>query len=292
MDSLGLFMAPLLVAAAFNVEIGPVEQVGTGYKFTEGPVWSAEDGWLFSDIPADTIYHGTGDVFRKPSGQSNGLARDNQGRLLAAEHKNRRVTRTEKDRSITVIADSHAGKKLNSPNDIAVRSDGTIFFTDPPYGLPGWVDGPNGELKFSGVYAVKPAGETKLLTKEWETPNGIGLSPDEKTLYVADTRGGHIHAYPVNKDGTVGAGAKFCDLPGPDGMAIDTAGRVWCTASDGVRIHSPEGALLHTIEVPEPPANCAFGKDGDTVVLYMTARTSVYKATVDFGEPSEAVAKP
>jgi len=261
-----------------------VTQLATGYKFTEGPVWRADGTLLFSDIPANRIYTGTGEVFREPSGNSNGLTLDREGRLIAAEHSNRRVSRTEEDGAITVLADNFEGKKFNSPNDVIVRSDGMIFFTDPPYGLEGGMQ--NSELGFVGLYALDP--ETKkvtLLSKDFKKPNGLCLSPDEKTLYVADTEGDHvpsdvtgdIMAFARNEEGTYGGGTLFCQLPYPDGIKSDVQGNIWATCTDGVNVYSPDGTLLETVLVPEGPANCTFGgPDGKT--LYITARTSVYTA--------------
>jgi gluconolactonase len=252
---------------------GEVEVVSEGHQFTEGPIWLPTGELIFSDIPADTIFKADKTPFRKPSGKSNGLTLDREGRLIACEHWNRRVTRTEKDGSITVLAESYQGKKLNSPNDVVVRSDGTIFFTDPPYGLEGR-EGELGEL--FGVYAIATDGAVSLLVDDFVRPNGLALSPDEQTLYIADTRQGHIRAFDVAVDGTLTNDRVFCDIPGPDGMKVDTNGYVWSTASDGVRAHRPDGSHALTVEFPQGPANCAFG-DADSKSLYVTARTGVYK---------------
>ena len=281
-------MATLMIAAALlgagdELTTGPVEMIAGGFKFTEGPLWVPGEGLIFSDIPADTIYAFNKEalskpmsekeaefakaVFRKPSGKSNGLTLDEQGRLIACEHWNRRVTRTEKDGSVTVVADAYEGKKFNSPNDVVVRSDGTVFFTDPPYGL----EGREAELDWAGVYAVSPEGTVKLLAKDFSRPNGLAFSKDEKVLYIADTEGKHIRAFDVAADGALSNGRVFCELPGPDGMKVDVRGNVWCTASDGVRVFNPKGELLRTVEFPEVPANCAFGDD-DYLTLYVTAR--------------------
>ena len=261
------------IAAAGDgaLEVGPVETVAEGFKFTEGPVWLPGEGLIFSDIPADTIYRADKTVFRKPSGKSNGLAVDFEGRLIACEHWNRRVTRTEKDGSITVLADQFLGRKFNSPNDLVVRSDGTVFFTDPPYGL----EKREAELPFNGVYAVSPAGNVKLLSVYFKRPNGIALSPDEKTLYVADTEQRLVQAFDLAEDGTLSNSRLLCEVPGPDGMKVDERGRLWVTA-DGVRVYEPDGKHAGTIEFPLRPANCAFG-DEDGMTLYVTARTGVYK---------------
>ncbi|MBX7258452.1 MAG: SMP-30/gluconolactonase/LRE family protein [Candidatus Hydrogenedentes bacterium] len=254
---------------------GPVKSVAEGFKFTEGPLWLPSNELIFSDIPADTIYKIDKTVFRKPSGESNGLAMDGEGRLIACEHGNRRVSRTEKDGAITVLAETYGGKKLNSPNDAVVRSDGTIFFTDPPYG----VSEDKRELAFQAVFAVLKDGTLKMLGDDFVKPNGIGLSPDEKTLYVADTEGKNIRAFDIAPDVSLTNGRVFCELPEPDGMAIDTKGFVWCTAGDGVRVYSPDGKLVHTVVTPQAPANCCFG-DPDRMTLYITARTAVYSVRV------------
>ena len=265
-----------------------VTQLTTGYKFTEGPLWRADGTLLFSDIPANRIYTGTGKVFREPTGNSNGLTLDRKGRLIAAEGSARRITRTEKDGAITVLADNYQGKKFNSPNDVIVRRDGTVYFTDPPYALEGGIK--NSELGFSGVYAINPkSGKVTLVGKDFNKPNGLCFSPDEKILYVADTEGAHapsnttgdIWAFTRDKDGTYSGGSLFCQLPYPDGIKADVQGNVWATCKDGVSVYNPAGHLLENVKVPEAPANCAFGGKDDKT-LYITARTSVYttKTTV------------
>ena len=272
-----LCVGSIMLHAAQPMTVGEVELVADGFMFTEGPVWvDASDTLLFSDIPADTIYDQDKAVFRKPSGKSNGLTLDDEGRLIACEHQNRRVTRTEKNGDITVLADKYEGKRLNSPNDVVVRSDGVIFFTDPPYGLKGGLEGPDAELDFSGVYRIDGEGGLTLLKKDFIKPNGLALSPDETILYIADTEGKHIRAFDVTAEGALQNGRVFCTLGGPDGMKVDTHGNAWCTASDGVRIYSPEGKLVQTIICPEAPANCAFGNT-DSRTLYITARTGLYK---------------
>lgn len=255
---------------------GPVELVVEPYLFTEGPVWiPAEERLLFSDIPGDTIFDHTGAVFRRPSGNSNGLVLDFEGRLIACEHGTRRVTRTEADGAITLLAEFYEGKRLNSPNDAVVRRDGAIFFTDPPYG----VSEEDRELEFQGVYLIRPDGELVLLVDDFDRPNGIALSPDETTLYVADTRAAHIRAFDVAADGSLANDRVFTAIPGPDGMDIDAEGRVWCTSSEGIQVNAPDGTVLFVLPVPEPPANCTFGGvDGKT--LFITARRSVYAVPV------------
>jgi len=249
---------------------GPVKTVAEGFKFIEGPLWLPTNELIFSDIPANAIYKIDKTAYRQPSGQSNGLTLDGEGRLIACETANRRVTRTEKDGKITVLAETYEGKKLNSPNDVVVRADGVVYFTDPPYGITD----DKKELPFQAVFAVLKDGTLKAVATDFNKPNGIGLSPDQKTLYVADTDGKHIRAFDVAADGSLSNNRVFCELPMPDGMAIDTKGYVWCTAEDGVRVFSPEGKLVHTVATPQVPANCAFG-DPDLMTLYITARTAL-----------------
>jgi gluconolactonase len=257
---------------------GPPEQVATGFKFTEGPLWLGEGGLIFSDIPGDTIYRADKSVFRAPSGASNGLTLDREGRLLVCETKTRRVTRTEKDGAVTVIADRFEGHRFNSPNDVVVRSDGTIFFTDPPYGLPKGMQDPAAELGFAGVFAVKPGEAPRVLGKDFATPNGLAFSPDEKTLYVSDTEGKHIRAFDVAADGTLSKGREIYTLPVPDGLKVDAAGRVWCSAQDGVHVIGQDGKRLELIAVPDA-SNVAFG-DADAKALYVTAIQSVFKVRI------------
>ena len=251
---------------------GQVEIVNDGFMFTEGPVWMPTGEWVFSDIPADTIYKLDKSVYRKPSGKSNGLILDGEGRLIACEHWNRRVTRTEADGSITVLATEYEGKPLNSPNDAVSRSDGAIFFTDPPYGL----EGRDQDQPVNGVYRIDTDGSLTLLVEDMPRPNGIALSPDEKTLYIADSRAGHIRAYDVDAKGDVSNERIFTEIPGPDGMALDVEGRVWCTGADGIHIFTPEGKRLGIIKMETTPANCAFGGE-DGKDLLITARTTVCK---------------
>lgn len=267
-----LVLLSVLMGGAETLTTGPVETVAEEFKFTEGPMWIPGGPLIFSDIPADTIYTTDRSVYKRPSGKSNGLTLDTKGRLIACQHGFRRVCRAEEDGKVVALANTYDGKKLNSPNDVVVRSDGAIFFTDPPYGL----EGREQELPFQGVFAIKPGGELVLLVDDFVKPNGLAFSPDEKVLYIADTEGGHIRAFNVAEDGSLSNGRVFCELPGPDGMKVDTQGNVWCTARDGVRVFNPPGEHLQTIEFPQVPANCAFG-DEDGQTLYVTARTAVYK---------------
>jgi len=279
-----------------------IEKVASGFQFTEGPVWHPDGYLLFSDPNANTIYRLTGDgdlsVFRTKSGYtgadiaaygqpgSNGLALDRDGRLTIDEHGNRRVTRLEKNGTITVLADRYDGKRLNSPNDLVYRSDGALYITDPPFGLPKFFDDPKKELPYSGLYLFKD-GTLTLLTKELTGPNGLAFSPDERFLYLDnwDTKKKVVMRYPVNADGTLGAGVVFFDMKEApesealDGLKIDGAGNLFVSGPGGVWILSPEGKHLGTIKAPELPANFAFGGD-DRKTLYMCARTGVYRMRV------------
>lgn len=269
------------------VEAGEPERIATNLQFTEGPVWHPDGYLLFSDIPANRIYRwepGKGlTVLREPSGNSNGLTLDREGRLIACEHGNRRVSRTEADGRVVSLAERYQGKRLNSPNDVVVRSDGSIYFTDPPYG----VQPEQRELDFQGVYRLAPDGTLTLLVGDFERPNGLCFSPDEKVLYIADTARRHVRAFEVLPDGSLGKGRIFADVStappslvgGPDGMKVDEEGNLYVTNTDGVWVISPEGKHLGTIITPERPANCAFG-DADRRSLYITARTSVYRVRV------------
>jgi len=268
-----------------------VEKVSGGYKFTEGPVWSTRGTLLFSDIPANRIYELTASalsagagaaaaVYREPSGNSNGLTFDLEGRLIACEHGNRRVSRTEKDGTITVLADRYEGKRLNSPNDVVVGSDGSIYFTDPTYGI-GKEDQ---ELGFQGVYRIKPDGKLELLVKDFKMPNGLCFSPDEKRLYIADSSElSHIRVFDVAPDGTLTGGGVFAATTkpgGPDGMKTDIKGNLYVAGPGGVWIFDPAGRRVDVIQTPETPANLAWG-DGDGRTLYITARTSIYKVRLE-----------
>jgi len=263
-----------------------LERLATGFQFTEGPVWILEDrSLLFSDIPANRIYGLAADgritTFRKPSGNSNGLTRDKEGRLVACEHGNRRVTRTEKDASITSLADRFHGKKLNSPNDVVVKSDGAIYFTDPTCGITP----DQQEQPLEGVYRLSPDGkEISLVADDLARPNGLAFSPDEKKLYIDDSERRHIRIFDVSDDGSLSGGSLFHDMNvsssgAPDGMKVDLEGRVYCTGAGGVWVFDPAGNHVGTIVTPEKPSNCAWGDD-DWRSLYITAVTSVYKIRV------------
>jgi gluconolactonase len=254
-----------------------IEKLAGDLKFTEGPVWIAEKKTLiFSDIPAAKLMQWSADKglseFR-PSENSNGNTLDNEGRLVTCQHSGRNVVRTEKDGKITVLVDKHDGKKLNSPNDVAVKSDGTLWFTDPPYGVP---RDQQKEQEGNWVYRFDPdSKKISIVSKDFDMPNGIAFSPDEKRIYIADSgKGQRVGAFDVKSDGTLSA-AVFWTEGGSDGLRVDEKGNIYTTAGDGVRIYSPEGKRLATITFPKVPANCAFGGD-DFKTLFVTARTGLY----------------
>jgi gluconolactonase len=271
-----------------------IEMVASGFDWAEGPVWDRRGGFLlFSDIPRNSIFKWTHQdgitLYVKPSGYtgvapygkepgSNGLLIDAQGRLVAMEHGDRRVSRMDRDGGKVTLVDRYEGKRLNSPNDGAFRSNGDLYFTDPAYGLPQTFDDPRRELDFCGVYRYSPAtGKVTLLTKELSRPNGIAFSPDEKTLYVAnsDPQRAIWMAYPVLADGTLGTGRVFKDVTSmvgrfkglPDGMKIDRNGNLWASGPGGIHIYTPEGTLLGRLETFEATANCNWGEDGSTLYI-------------------------
>ncbi|MCG9126403.1 SMP-30/gluconolactonase/LRE family protein [Candidatus Poribacteria bacterium] len=261
-----------------------VEQLATGCKFTEGPLWHSIGRYLlFSDIPANKIRRWDAESgmtdFRDPSGNSNGLTYDKGGHLIACEHGNRRVSRTTADGDLITIASHYEGKRLNSPNDLAVKSDGSIYFTDPPYGLSGKES--EKELDFQGVYRLSPDGTTlTLLVNDFDRPNGICFSPDESILYINDTNRMHIRAFDVQGDGTITNDRVFAEEEGdngvPDGMKVDRQGNVYLTGPNGIWIFAPDGTHLGIIIVPERTANLAWGGDF-WKSLFITASTSVYR---------------
>jgi len=278
-----------------------IENVAENLQFAEGPVWMRNGGYLlFSDIPANAIMKwmpsGQLTLFRKPvfardftQGMrigTNGLTLDREGRLIACEPGNRRVSRTEKDGTIVTLADHYQGKRLNSPNDIICKSNGDLYFTDPNTVARRDPPDPHGDFKqdldFNGAYRITAAGKLDLLTRDMPYPNGLAFSPDEKKLYIANSRPKFWMVYDVKPDGALANGRKFLDMSNdtgeavPDGMKIDRAGNIFATGPGGVLILSPQGKHLGTIELPEIPANCAWG-NGDGKTLYITARTSLYR---------------
>jgi gluconolactonase len=268
-----------------------VEKLAGGFDFIEGPVWIKSSGYLvFSDIPKNELkqWSPTGEVktYRAPSFNANGNTLDRTGRLLTCEHSGRRVAVQEKDGTLRTVVDSFEGKKFNSPNDVVVKSDGTLYFTDPDYGLkndPATKQKVGKEQPGNFVYRHDPkTGRTTALVRDFSNPNGLAFSPDEKTLYIADSGAPkHIRRFAVAADGTLSGGQVFCkiDVGGPDGIRVDATGRVWSSAGDGVQIFAPDGKLIGKILVPEGPANLCFGgADGKT--LFITARKSLYAIKV------------
>jgi gluconolactonase len=275
------------------------EKLAGGFGFTEGPVWAKNGSLLFSDIPNNIVVkwdpRGGISEFLKPSGYdgsdappgshigSNGLTLDRQARLIICEHGNRRVTRLEMDGSRTVLADNYLGKRLNSPNDVVCKSDGTIYFTDPPYGLQKRDMDPQKELSFNGVYRLSQ-GRLQLLDENMSRPNGLAFSPDENHLFVSNSDASRKiwMRFEVARDGTLSRGEIFHDATQasaeglPDGLKIDRLGNLYCTGPGGIWVFSPEGEQLGMIELPEVPANCAWG-DVKGKTLYITARTGLYR---------------
>ncbi len=273
-----------------------VERIAEGFDWSEGPVWDrGRKVLLFSDVPMNTVFQWQEgkdvSVFLKPSGYtgsvprggepgSNGLLMDRDGRLILCQHGDRRVARLESDKSFTTLAEKYMGKRLNSPNDGVFKANGDLYFTDPPYGLLKLNDDPAKELEWNGVYRISAAdGTLTLLTKEMTFPNGIAFSPDEKTLYVAnsDPKKAIWMAFPVTEDGTLGPGRVFADFTTaaaskkglPDGMKVDAAGNLFATGPGGVLVFAPDGTHLGSFSTGQATANCGWGEDGS--VLFITA---------------------
>jgi gluconolactonase len=275
-----------------------IVKLADGFQFTEGPVWHPDGYLLFSDPNNNTIYRWSSDdgvsIFRAKSGYagvdigeyrqpgSNGLTLDRQGRLTICEHGNRRVTRLERNGVLTVLADRYQGKRLNSPNDLVYRSDGALYFTDPPFGLPGFSADPRKELPSSGVFCVKD-GKIQRVSDDLTGPNGLAFSPGEKYLYVGnwDETQKTLTRYEVSADGSLTNGRVFFDMTGApgedalDGIKVDQQGNLYVSGPGGLWILSPEGRHLGTIRAPEHPHNIAWG-DADGKTLYMTAQTGIY----------------
>ncbi len=294
--------APYTVTGSLDSVLAPgtvLERVATGFEFTEGPVWTADGALLFSSPNTNQIYRwsppGIVSVFRSHSGYtgldigryhqpgSNGLTFDPQGRLTICQHGNRRVVRVEPHGNVTVLADRYDGRRLNSPNDLVYRSDGTLYFTDPPFGLPEVFDDPKKELPFSGVFRVRD-GDVSLVADSLAGPNGLAFSPDERHLYVGDwdTRHKVVMRYDVAHDGSVSDGIEFFDMTGADGedaidgIKVDQRGNLYVCGPSGIWIITADGTHLGTLHLPEDPHNLAWG-DADGRGLYVTALTSIYR---------------
>jgi gluconolactonase len=279
-----------------------LERIAQGFAWTEGPVWDRRRGeLLFSDVPGNAVHRWrpgeSASLLLRPSGYTgsapfpgkepgaNGLALDPAGRLVLCEHGDRRIARLEPDGPKTILADRYQGRRLNSPNDLVFGSNGDLYFTDPPFGLPATFNDPARELPFSGVFRLSAGGELTLLTRELAAPNGIALSPSGSTLYVsnADRTRAVWMAYPMREDGTLGAGRVLFDAtalartrPGaPDGMKVDREGHLFAAGPGGIYVLGADGALLGLIEIGSATGNVAWGEDGH--VLFITAGAIVYR---------------
>ena len=269
-----------------------LEQLWTGARWAEGPVWFGDSrSLLFSDIPNDRMLRwvegGPVTVFRQPAGYTNGHYRDGRGRLVSAEHGGRRITRTEIDGSITVIADRFEGGRLNSPNDVVVKSDGTVWFTDPPYGIYSHYEGHKADSEYGAQFVFRADPETgavDVVAEDFARPNGLAFSPDETVLYIADSGRTddpdgphHIRAFDVIDGRRLTGGRVLLEVsPGfPDGLRVDSAGFIWSSAADGVHCYAPDGRLLGKILVPEPVANVTFGGPQRNR-MFITATSSLY----------------
>lgn len=275
-----------------------IEKVGGGFTFTEGPIWRPSGVLWFSDVVGNVVRQwspdGTVKELLRPGGYDgnslpaggfigpNGMTNAANGDVLLCQHGNRRIVRVTDDLRVTTLVDNFEGKRLNAPNDLVYRSDGTLFFTDPPYGLPRQDDDPEKDLPFNGVFKLVN-GKTEVIIKDLTRPNGIAFSPDERTLYVSnsDDQRRIWMRYDIAPSGDVSNGRVFFDTTRhedgglPDGMKIDVHGNLWATGPSAVFVFSPAGAHLGTIKPPEDPANCGWGDDGRT--LYITAETGLYR---------------
>jgi gluconolactonase len=294
-----------------------VEVYAEGIEWAEGPLWSAADGrLLFSDVPRNGIYaarsgeppalvvaragyEGPAPFAGREPG-SNGLALDADGRLVYCRHGERDVARREADGRVTVLVARHEGRRLNSPNDLALRSGGDLYFTDPPFGLPGTFADPGKELPYQGVYRLRADGTLELLVRDLEAPNGLAFSPDERTLYVSNAWSARPvwTAYPVDEGGALGPGRPFADArawvaPGegvPDGLKVDRRGNVWAAGPGGIHVFAPDGTRLGRIVTGVPTGNVAFGEDGGT--LFIAANHRILRLrTLLAGPPAAATAR-
>ena len=265
-----------------------LERLATGFDFTEGPIWNhVEKHLTFSDMPGDHMRRWTANdgisTFRMPSNKANGNAFDRAGRMVTCEHATSRVTRTEADGSIKVLASHYQGKELNSPNDVVVSSSGSIYFTDPTYGRLEYFGVPRDtELAFQGVYRIDDdGGSLTLLADDFMQPNGLCFTPDEKRMYINDTEAGHIRVFDVAGDGGLSGGEIWADVVGegngaPDGLKVDVDGNVYCCGPGGIHVFADDATSLGVIKVPEVAANFCWG-DADMMSLFITASTSLYR---------------
>jgi len=270
----------------------PLKQLATGFIFTEGAMWDAKTSELiFSDMPGDIVRkwseaHGV-TTFRQPSNKQNGHYFDLEGRLISCSHAASNVTREGHDGSITVLATHYDGKELNSPNDVVVKSDGAIYFSDPTYGrMDGFGLLRDQDMDFQGVYRIDPvSGDLSLLVSDFGQPNGLTFSVDEKQLFINDTDHGHIRVFDVADDGSISGGEVWAIAEGPgeggvDGLTIDSEDNVYCAGPGGILVFAPDATSLGVIQVPEVAANFTWGDD-DLKTLYITASTSLYRTRVN-----------
>jgi gluconolactonase len=257
-----------------------LELIANGFQFVEGPVWNDTLGLLFSDLNGNRVYRWNEEdsisIFLNPSANSNGLTYDLDGNLILAQTGLRRVALRESNGTQISLADTFDGKKLNSPNDLAVKSDGAIFFTDPPFNIP---PGQQQELNFAGIFRISPYGELQLLDGTLNLPNGICFSPDESKLYVNNSQARIIYVWDVVDDSTITNKREFARITPvgyADGMKVDSDGNLFCSGPQGVWVFSPDGTLIDTILVPANPSNCNWG-DEDRKTLYITAGNSIYR---------------
>ncbi len=278
-----LFICLSIVTKAQILTNPKVEKIADGFQFVEGPLWMEGVGLLFSDIPANRVYlwneeSGTS-IYLEPSGNSNGLAFDENGYLLLAQHGPRQVVRLEEDENIVPIATHYNGMRFNSPNDLALHSDGSVFFTDPPYGLSD-----SSETGFNGIYRLSPQGEVQLLDSTLYRPNGIAFSPDETKLYVTDTESRKVYVWDIVDDTIVTNKQELAFLEltggGTDGMKVDPEGFLYVTGPIGIWILTHDGIPIDTIPVPGQTTNCAWGGD-DMQTLFVTSGNIVYKISND-----------
>ncbi|MEO0679410.1 MAG: SMP-30/gluconolactonase/LRE family protein [Pseudomonadota bacterium] len=291
---MSFFVADDPVFETFVLGNAPLKRLATGFDWVEGPVWFGDaDCLLFSDIPSDRILRWNAETgvstYRAPSRFANGHTRDRQGRLVSCEHGGRRVTRTEHDGQVTVLADGWNGRRFNAPNDVVVSADGAVWFTDPHYGLKTDYEGHRAEQELPcNVYRLSPRGELSVVADDFACPNGLAFSPDERRLYIADTGRmfgndpTHIRVFDVGEDGALSGGEVFHSIsPGvADGMRCDEDGNLWSSAADGVHCLAPDGRRLGRILVPETVSNLCFGGRARHR-LFITATTSIYAVSLN-----------